>query len=129
MEQPPGDASDHAPDSLANLRVLVVEDEMLIAMLLEDALEELGCVFKGPCRSLADALDAAEGGDYDVALVDFNLQGEKATPLAARLVEIGRPFAISSGGGADVTGHGEAAYLRKPFGIEDVEAVLRTLIA
>lgn len=129
MEDPPVDASNPVPESLAGLRVLVVEDEGLIAMLLEDALDELDCALIGPCRSLADALAAAERGDYDVALVDFNLQGEKATPLAARLAELGRPFAIASGGGTDVTGHGEAASLRKPFRVADVEAVLRALIA
>jgi len=129
MDKSPVDASSHAPGPLASLRVLVVEDEVLIAMLLEDALDEFGCTLKGPFRSLAGALAAAEEGDYDVALVDFNLQGEKATPLTRRLAELGRPFAISSGGGADAAGHGESGHLHKPFRVEDVEAVLLALIA
>ena len=129
MEGPPVNASIRAQGQLAGLRVLVVEDEVMIAMLLEDALEELGCELVGPCQSLSNALAAADGGDYDVALVDFNLNGEDATPLAGRLAELGRPFAIASGGGAEVDGHGESAHLRKPFRMEDIESVLRTLAA
>lgn len=127
MKEPPVNASVKPPSPLCGLRVLVVEDEMLIVMLLEDALEALGCELVGPHESLSSALAAAEGGDYDVALVDFNLQGQQATPLAARLVSLGRPFAIASGG--DIAGHGETAHLRKPYKEEDVEAVLCTLAA
>lgn len=113
---------------LAGLRVLVVEDEALISMLLEEALDELGCTVVGPCQSLSSALAAADEGGFDVALVDFTLRGEQATPLAGRLLELGLPFAIASGGGAEVEGHGESALLRKPFIVEDVESVLLALI-
>lgn len=129
MEEFPADVSSHAQDPLDGLKVLVVEDEVLISMLLEDALDQLGCTLVGPCESLAGALAAVEAGGFDVALVDFHLQGEQAGPLAQRLAELGRPFAIASGGGAHVTGHGEAAHLHKPFRVEDVEAALRALIA
>lgn len=113
--------------SIAGLRVLVVEDEVMIGMVLEDALDELGCVLIGPCRSLESALAASDEGDYDVALVDLNLQGQRAAPVANRLAELGRPFAITSGD--DARGFGESASLRKPFRAHDVETVLRVLAA
>ena len=50
-----------------------------------------------------------------------------AVAPGVRLTELGRPFAIASGGGAEVAGHGESAHLRKPFKVENVETVLRTL--
>ncbi|OBX20167.1 hypothetical protein A9995_00010 [Erythrobacter sp. QSSC1-22B] len=127
MEKPQVSSPSNALGPLDKLRVLVVEDEVLISMLLADALDELGCELIGPCDTLSAALVAAEGGGYDVAVVDFNLEGEQATPLTRRLAELGHPFAIASGGGTDATGHGEAAHLPKPFRIEDVKSVLRVL--
>ena len=127
MTDPLVEQTSQEAGSIAGLRVLVVEDEVMIGMLLEDALDELGCVLVGPCQSLASALAATEEGGYDVALVDLNLQGQKAAPVANRLAELGRPFAISSGN--DAGGLGEAASLRKPFRVHDVETVLRVLAA
>lgn len=127
MTEPSVGQTSQEAGSIAGLRVLVVEDEAMILMFLEEALDELGCVMIGPCESVASALAATEEGGYDVALVDLNLRGEKATLVAARLAELGRPFAISSGG--DASGLGESASLRKPFREQDVETVLRDLAA
>ena len=114
---------------LSGLKVLVAEDEVLIAMLVEDALDELGCVMAAQCQSVVEAVAAARETDFDVALIDFNLRGGKATELAEVLRELGRPFAIVTGAPADAAGHGEAAILAKPFKVEEVASTLRKLTA
>lgn len=112
---------------LTGLRVLVAEDEPLILMLLEDALEELGCELVGAHATLSDAMQAATRDDYDVAMMDFNLRGERATSLATLFVEKGRPFAIVSGAPNDVVGLGERTVIAKPFKVEDIGTGLRLL--
>lgn len=121
--------SDDASGHLEGLKVLVIEDEYLIAMLLVDTLEELGCEVVGPCSTVARALEAAEREQYDVALLDFHLNGENASPVAERLATLGRPFAIASGGGTEIEACGQLMCLHKPFMVSDVADVLRILVA
>jgi CheY-like chemotaxis protein len=109
------------------LRVLVVENDYLVAMLFTETLDELGCEIVGPSPTVSRALALIEAGEFDVALVDFHLQDEKATDVAKRLLELQRPFAIASGGGGEIEGHGQLANLHKPFMLRDVENVLRVL--
>lgn len=113
--------------SLAGLRVFLAEDEPMIAMLLEDTLEELGCSAVGPYDSVSNAVDAARRGDFDVALIDYNLNGIQATPLAEVLCELGRPFTIVSGTPTHVAPHGEVAILGKPFKLEDLASALAAM--
>ncbi len=87
-----------AADELGGLRVLIVEDEMLVAMLLEDMLEELGCVSVGVAPTVSQALSAIhESRELDAAILDVNLGGEKVFPVADRLTSDGVPFAFSTG--------------------------------
>ncbi|MEO6091954.1 MAG: response regulator [Novosphingobium sp.] len=109
--------------------MLVAEDEILIGILLEDMLGELGCTIVGPFSSIDEARVGAEAGGFDVALVDFNLNGVRATPLAELLARQGRPFAIVSGGGPEAEGHGETATLSKPFQMAELASVLHSLAA
>lgn len=111
------------------LRVLVVEDEALIALLLEDMIGELGADFVGPCFSLATALAAARLEDFDVALIDLNLGGERADEVAAILSERGIPFALATGSPDDSYRLGQTAVLQKPFGFAEVAGALQQLDA
>ena len=79
--------SESAKASLAGLKVLVVEDEALVSMLLEDMLSDLGCEIVGPIMRLAEALAAAEdpGQAMDIAILDVNLAGERSFPVAEAL--------------------------------------------
>ena len=77
---------------LAGTRVLVAEDELLVAMLIEDILEDNGCHVIGPFGSLGDALAAADAATVDVAVLDVNLRGDKIYPVAERLASRGIPF-------------------------------------
>ena len=80
-------------------RILIVEDEILIAMLLEDIVTDLGHHPVGPVMRLQPALAAAERGDFDFAILDINLAGRKSFPVADCLLRRGIPFIFASGYG------------------------------
>ena len=90
MEEP-------APAALAGHRVLVVEDEALVAMELGDILERQGCRVIGPAASIAQALALLDGRRLDAALLDLNLKGEPGLPVAVALSGRGVPFVVVSG--------------------------------
>jgi DNA-binding response OmpR family regulator len=98
-------------------RVLVVEDELLISMVIEDILADEGCQVIGPFTNLPDALAAAQRGGFDLALLDVNLRGEKVYPVAEILAEQGVPFMFLSGYGKDAIpgGHPDWRACGKPF--------------
>jgi DNA-binding response OmpR family regulator len=105
----------HPP--LAGLRVMVVEDELLVAMLIEDALADENCVLVGPFSSVGDALEAARREPLDLAVLDVNLRGEKVYPVAEALTRRGVPFLLLSGYGKDAAPaeHPEWPACSKPF--------------
>jgi CheY-like chemotaxis protein len=79
------------------LRVLVVEDEPLIAMIVEDTLDSLGCEMVGPIAQLDEAMVAAASGGFDCAILDVNIRGGLSYPVAALLVERGCPILLATG--------------------------------
>lgn len=83
----------------AEVRVLVVEDEALIALEIEDILTELGCTVVGPTGRLDDALRLADEGRLDAAMLDVTIRGGKVFPVAERLLARGVPFILASGYG------------------------------
>jgi two-component SAPR family response regulator len=78
-------------------RILIVEDEFLLAMELEMLLHQRGCVVLGPVSSVGHALALLDGEPPDAALLDVNLKGERATPIAAALIALGVPFVLITG--------------------------------
>ncbi len=117
--------------SLEGLRVLVVEDEMMVSMLIEDMLSDLGCTVIGPASRLEEAIDLASSSEIDCAVLDVNLGGQPIFPLADILREKGAPFAFA-------TGYGDAGLrdvdrgspvLQKPFREGDLARVLGQLKA
>jgi CheY-like chemotaxis protein len=117
---------------LAGKRVLIVEDESLISMLLEDMVADLGGVVAASASQLGRALEIVNGSDiaFDLAVLDVNLGGQEAFPVADVLVERGVPFAFSTGYGA--SGLPEPwrgrPTLQKPFTEEQVRSVLARLV-
>ena len=89
------------PPALAGKRVLVVEDEMLVALLVEDILAEAGCIVIGPFARVRDALAAVKTEVVDLALLDVNVAGEKVFPVAHALEKRGVPFLFVTGYGQD----------------------------
>lgn len=112
--------------SLEGKRVLVVEDEGLVAMTVEDMLSDLGCTVAARASSVPEALDIARDGGFEFALLDVSLQGKKVFPVAELLSEKGIPFVFASGYGA--VGLPEefrsSPVVPKPFEIEDLSAAL-----
>lgn len=80
-----------------SLRVLVLEDQVLIAMEIEGMLESLGCTVLGPVPGVATALELLESDHVDFAILDVNLGRERSAPVAEALRARGVPFALSTG--------------------------------
>ena len=112
-------------------RVLIVEDEVMVAMLIEDMLTDLGCVVAGSATTLEDAMRLATDAEFDCALVDINLQGQPIFPLVDLLRAKGMPFAFATGyGDEELRGvDRETPILRKPFREDDLARVLALLPA
>ncbi len=82
---------------LSGRRVLVIEDEMLILMMIEDMLADLGCKSVAVASKIRPAIDLIEGQDFDTAMVDMNLNGEIVYPLAELLTAQKVPFIFVTG--------------------------------
>lgn len=111
---------------LTGQRILVVEDEALVAMLIEDALVEVGAFILGPAASVAEAMALLDGVTPAAAVLDLNLAGENSVAVADRLVALGVPFVIATGYGRDgvPARHAGGAVLPKPY---DPTELIRTL--
>jgi CheY-like chemotaxis protein len=115
-----------APPVLVGKRVLIVEDELLVALLIEDFLAELGCSTLGPCGSVAKAMDAARTEVFDLAVLDVNLAGEKVYPVAEVLAQRHIPFVFLSGYGDEAIPAGRSGWrvCAKPFRGNDLAAMM-----
>ncbi|GGE20174.1 response regulator [Aureimonas endophytica] len=116
---------------LQGKRVLIVEDEMLVAMNLEDTLTDLGLHVAGTAMQLGPALELARDSAIDVAVLDINLHGGRSYPVADILLQRGVPFVFATGYGHT---EGETAYERipvvtKPYRTIDLETALIAALA
>ncbi|HEY1473878.1 MAG TPA: response regulator [Pseudolabrys sp.] len=112
-------------------RLLVVEDEYLIRMLMEDMLADLGYDVAAAVGTLAEAGEFAASGDFNAAILDVNVDNQEIYPVADILAKRGLPFVF-------VTGYGERSLpepysdrpaLQKPFQAEQLKAMLDGLLA
>ena len=112
-------------------RVLIVEDESIVALFIEDLLEELGHKVAGTISRLDDAMARGKQGDFDLAILDVHLHGQDVFPFADLLVEQKKPFIFA-------TGYGErgiperlrsAPTLQKPFRPDELAAMITKLTA
>jgi CheY-like chemotaxis protein len=87
-------------NSSTGKRILVVEDELMIRMLLQDMLVDLGHTLAGEAGRIDDALALAQQGEFDLAILDVNLNGQPISPVVEVLVERGLPFVFATGYGA-----------------------------
>ena len=116
---------------MAARRILIVEDEAIVALFIEDLLEELGHEVAGTVSRLDDAMDRGKQGDFDLAILDVHLHGEDVYPFADLLVQQKKPFVFA-------TGYGERGIperfrgtptLQKPFRPDELAAMITTLTA
>jgi CheY-like chemotaxis protein len=109
-------------------RILVVEDEFLVAADIALMLEELGCHPVGPIGELEAAIRAAREEPLDAALLDVNLHGQSAMPVADALAARDIPFAFCTGYGAQgLPRHGDAPRLAKPFQTRELQRAILAL--
>lgn len=113
-----------------SLKVLVVEDEMMIAMMIEDILAELGHEVAGVAMRLPQALELAKGIEADVAILDINLDGRKSFPAAQVLRDRGIKIIFASGYGSPGL---EAPFtndviIKKPFETSDIRSAIQRVI-
>lgn len=111
--------------------ILVVEDEPLIAMMLEDFLETLGHKVHASCESVAEAVDEAKKGGFDLAILDVNLNGETAWPVAHALRDKQIPFVIATGGHVEPPPpeFANVPVIEKPYTIDRVTPALDKALA
>jgi CheY-like chemotaxis protein len=112
-------------------RVLVVEDEAMVSMLIEDMLEDLGYDVAEVAAQLEAAQHAAETARFDLAIVDLNLAGRATYPVADRLASRGIPFAFVTGYGAAglKPEYSHLPVLQKPFRTEDLRRIVDRLLS
>lgn len=125
-------ATPHPGTSVATARrVLIVEDELLIAMVLEDILDLLGCTVAGHATTLAEADALVAANDVDVAVLDVNLGADPVYPLADRLraAGIGIVFATGSHRSQLPERFADCPVMEKPYAFPAVEAALQALDA
>lgn len=115
--------------ALEGKRVLVIEDESLINMLLEDILEGAGARVLGPATTLDAALALVAAGGIDAAIVDVNLGPQQSYPAARLLAELGVPFVFTTAYArrSDPALEG-APFLAKPYGMRELLEAVESLL-
>jgi CheY-like chemotaxis protein len=118
-------------DLLNGARVLVVEDEAAISMLLEDMLLDFGCTVVGPAARLSTALEMAQVENFEVAILDVNVAGEPIYPVAEAIVKRNLPIVFSTGyGGAGIREpFRDRPVVQKPFSQADLKRTLLAAVA
>ncbi len=112
-------------------RVLVVEDESMIRMLLDGMLSDIGYTMTAEAGVLDEAMALAKREEFDVAILDVNLHSVPITPVAEILTQRGLPFVFATG--ADLRGVPEAyrghPILQKPFRVEELQRALQVAVS
>jgi CheY-like chemotaxis protein len=114
---------------LSGRRVLVVEDEMLVLIMIEDMLADLGCMSVTSAATVDKALTLINGQAFDIALLDVNLNGHDSHQVAEALSARGAPFIYSTGntGQSSRDDYSDRPVLKKPFKYEELIAILTRL--
>jgi CheY-like chemotaxis protein len=113
---------------LHGLRVFVLEDEPIVAMMLEDMLIELGCEVIGPASNIAEGVTLAQRGEFDVAVLDININGLRSDPIAHALDLRGKLYMFATGyGSAGVPESHCRHVIQKPYTLDQLAEALSGL--
>jgi CheY-like chemotaxis protein len=115
---------------LGGRRILVIEDSPVVAPFTADVLGDLGCSVVGPAPNMAAARELLDGEDFDAAILDVHIRGERVFPLCDLLAAKGVPFVLTSGY-ADwqmPEKWQDRPRLQKPYTIDQVEEALNGLL-
>ncbi|WP_119300750.1 response regulator [Dongia deserti] len=106
------------------LPVLLVEDEGMVALLIEDMLAQLGCKVTASASRVSQACELAKSTPVEIAILDVNLAGESVAPVARILQDRGIPFVFSTGYGRTglPPGFSASPVITKPFSINELQA-------
>ena len=110
--------------------VFLVEDEIMIRMMVADMLEELGCRVVAEVGEIGEAIKLAQFTEFDLAILDVNVNGKLITPVAALIRARNRPFIFATGYGSSglPEEYRDRPTLQKPFQLETLaEAIARTM--
>jgi CheY-like chemotaxis protein len=110
----------------ATLRVLLVEDEVLIRVMVSDMLEDLGHAVVAEAGELDRSLMLARSADFDLAILDVNLNGARIDPVAEAIIARRIPFILATGYSSPSVAarYPQIPRLRKPYGIKELESVI-----
>jgi CheY-like chemotaxis protein len=122
-------AGENGMNMLAGKRILVVEDEVLVAMLLEDMILQLGATIAGAISNLEDGLAFIEQQDFDAAILDMNLGDYDSKPIADALQSRSIPYLLATGYGGSAGNPYGVTIVEKPYVIEQIEYALKALWA
>lgn len=115
-------------ETLIGKRILVVEDEYLVAGFIEDALNELGAVVVGPVYRIQEGVSLAREEPLDAAVLDVNINNQRSDPIADVLRERDIPFIFATGYGRAERGAG-APVLDKPYTDEKLAEALGSILS
>jgi CheY-like chemotaxis protein len=131
MTSEPITAAPGAAPSTASKRIFIVEDELMIRMLLEGMLTDLGHAVAAEAGSIEEAISLAKQAEFDVAVLDVNLNNKPITPVVEVLVQRGLPFVFASGYGQRGVpeAYQQSPTLQKPFQIEALARAIDAALA
>lgn len=112
-------------------RILIVEDDPIIAMTAEDMLDEVGCTVAAVAGTVAEALARTNDTEFDLALLDYKLRDEESLPVARKLRDGGKPFIFSTGydGLPPESGFADIPVISKPYRLEQLATVIAQALA
>lgn len=113
--------------TLAGKRILVVEDEAMVAVMVEDMLNDLGAIVVGPAGSISEGLTLANQEDLDAALLDINVRSERIDPVADKLRARNIPIVFATGYGTAHLRDG-STMIQKPYTQEKLAEALQGIL-
>jgi CheY-like chemotaxis protein len=112
---------------LIGKRILIVEDEVLVAMLLEDMVVQLGAELAGTASNLEEGLALVTQQNFDAAILDMNLGEHDSRPIADKLKSRSIPFILATGYGGNAGNPHGVMIIEKPYTIDEIEVAFRLL--